>query len=254
MANKVDTWKQLMSAAVSMPRIKVNREKFLTKVLTPYCNAEKLSIAIKGMPANVVPLSVIDRLALAVINNHTMKVTGASVITGLGGMTTVPADIIQYYWHVFVLSQKLTYLYGFPDLCDEEGEMPEESQDLLTVFVAIMMGATMAGKGLQVIIECAAKQTTKKLPEMVVAEALYYPIVRQASKWIGRKLAKNNFARGMGKSIPLFSSLLSGVISFATFRPGALRLRNELRKETALLQEKEMAFISRPKAADDISR
>jgi hypothetical protein len=244
MANKVDTWNQLMSVAVTMPGVKVNREKFLTKVLKHYCNAEKLSIALKGMPVNVVPQRIIDNLATSTINWHTAKVTGASVATGLGGFMTIPADIIQYYWHVLVLSQKLTYLYGFPDLCDDDGNIPEDSQNLLTVFIAIMMGATIAGKGLQYIIERAARQATRTLPEIAVAETLYYPIIKQATKWIGKRLERNSITKSMRKSIPILGCLLSGTIAFATFRPGALRLMNELKRETILLQKKEMDLVS----------
>lgn len=241
MANEVNTWNQLMSVAVTMPGVKVNREKFLTKVLRSYCNTEKLSIALKGMPANVISLPIIDKIATSNINWHTVKVTGASVATGLGGFTTIPADIIQYYWHVLVLSQKLTYLYGFPDLCDEDGNMPAESQNLLSVFVAVMMGATIAGKGLQQIIEYTAKQTTRRLPEMALAETLYYPIIKQSIKWIGKKLAKNNLTKSMGKFIPVIGSVISGALTISTFKPGALKLRDELKQETIQLQNHLMA-------------
>lgn|SRR5574344_195316 len=243
MAKQVDTWNQLMSVAVSMPGVKVNREKFLKKALKPYCNAEKLGIALNGMPVNVISQQRIDKIATSKINWHTAKVTGTSFATGFGGFTTIPADIVQYYWHVLVLSQKLTYLYGFPDLCDQDGNMPKDSQDLLAVFIAIMMGATIAGKGLHKMIESIARRTAKRLPEMAVAETIYYPIVKQAIKWIGKKMAKNNVTKSVGKSIPLFGSVISGALTFTTFRIGASRLRNELKRETMLLQQKEMGFV-----------
>lgn len=243
MAKEVDTWSQLMSVAVTMPGVKVNREKFLTKVLRRHCNAEKLDIALKGMPVNVVSQRLIDNLAISVINWHTAKATGASVVTGLGGFMTIPADIIQYYWNMLILSQKLTYLYGFPDLCDDDGNLPEDSQNLLTVFIAIMMGATIAGKGLQYVIERAAKQATRTIPEIAVAETLYYPVIKQATKWIGKRLGRNSLTKSIRKSIPILGGLLSGTITFATFRPGAFRLMNELKRETVLLQKKEMEFV-----------
>ena len=35
---------------------------------------------------------------------------------------TIPADLAQDFWHAIVLSQKLAYLYGWPDLL-EDGEL-----------------------------------------------------------------------------------------------------------------------------------
>lgn len=232
-----------MSAVISMPRVKLNREKFLTRMLKPYCDDKHLSIALKGMPVNVVSMQTVDKLASACIKRHVMEVTSLSAITGFGGFTTIPTDVVQYFWHLFVLSQKLAYLYGFPDLCDEEGEMSMEAQNLLTLFVGIMLGATMAGKGVQYVIEQIAKQTTRRLPEVAMAKTLYLTIVRQVEKRIAEKLSKSAFSKGLEKSLPLIGCLLSGVITFTTFRPGASRLRKELKREMILLQNEELNYI-----------
>ena len=38
-------------------------------------------------------------------------------------VATIPADIIQYYSYTLRTTQKLLYLYGFPEIgSDEEGE------------------------------------------------------------------------------------------------------------------------------------
>ena len=42
------------------------------------------------------------------------------------------------------MSQKLAYLYGYPDLCDDEGELNDVATDLLTIFMGVMMGAPVA--------------------------------------------------------------------------------------------------------------
>jgi hypothetical protein len=70
-------------------------------------------------PYTVVSEQVIDKLARQCIRKHTALATTTSTIVGLpGGLTmaaALPADLVQYFYHVFVLSQKLAYLYGYPD-------------------------------------------------------------------------------------------------------------------------------------------
>lgn len=245
MSNETSTWNQLMSAAISMPGVKVNREKFLRKELKSYCTNEKIQIAIKEKPIKVLAPHVIDDLASSCINWHSLKVTGISAATGLGGFATIPADIVQYYWHVFVLCQKLAYLYGYPDLCDEEGNITEASQNMLTLFVGIMMGASAAGEGLKYITEQIVKQSVKRLPEMAIAKTVYYPIIRQVAKWIGVKLTKDTVAKGVGKALPVLGGIISGTLTLVTFKPGAEKLRKSLNDQMYIICEdnNDLSFI-----------
>ena len=137
MGNEVSVWNNIMSAAMDLPYSGVNREQFLRKELQQYCSPKDLKRAIKN-PVDVLTVKQIDNLAKACINNHLWKVSGLSFVAGLpGGLAmagTIPADVTQYFWHTLVVAQKLAYLYGFPDLRDENGKLTETSQDLLTIY------------------------------------------------------------------------------------------------------------------------
>ena len=115
MSSEVTIWNKVMGAALSMPGVKVDRDDFLKKELKNYCSPEQLNLAISNRPINGVSKEIIDRIANACINTHTTKVTTISAVAGIpGGFAmagTIPADMTQYYWHVFVLAQKLAYLY-----------------------------------------------------------------------------------------------------------------------------------------------
>lgn len=239
MSNEVSVWNKIMSTALSMPGVKVDRKEFLTRELSPYCSNDKIEIAIDQQPIKVVSQPIIDRIAKSCINNHTTKVTCLSAAAGIpGGLAmaaTIPADMGQYYWHVFALSQKLAYLYGFPDLCDEKGNLSESAQDMLTLFVGVMMGASAATQGIKYISEQLAKQVVKRLPQIALTKTFYYPIVKQVAKWIGVKLTKDAFAKGVGKAIPFIGGVISGALTLATFKPGANRLRNSLEDQMYLI-------------------
>lgn len=241
MSNEVTIWNKVMGAALSMPGVKVDRDDFLKKELKNYCSPEQLNLAISSRPINGVSKEIIDRIANACINSHTTKVTTISAVAGIpGGIAmagTIPADMAQYYWHVFVLAQKLAYLYGFPDLRDENGNLTDTASDMLTLFAGVMMGASAANQAIKGLAKEFAKQVIKRLPQKALTKTIYYPIIKQIAKWIGVKLTKDTFAKGLGKVIPILGGVISGGLTLATFRPSAKRLQHKLQEEMFVINE-----------------
>lgn len=241
MSSEVTIWNKVMGAALSMPGVKVDRDDFLKKELKNYCSPEQLNLAISNRPINGVSKEIIDRIANACINSHTTKVTTISAVAGIpGGFAmagTIPADMAQYYWHVFVLAQKLAYLYGFPDLRDENGNLTDTASDMLTLFVGVMMGASAANQAIKGLAKEFAKQVVKRLPQKALTKTMYYPIIKQIAKWIGVKLTKDTFAKGLGKVIPILGGVISGGLTLATFRPSAKRLQHKLQEEMFVINE-----------------
>lgn len=246
MADEITVWNKVMGAALAMPGVKVDRDNFLRTELKCYCSSEQLEQAVLGRPINSVSREVIDRVANACINSHTTKVTAISTVAGIPGgiviAATIPADMAQYYWHVFVLSQKLAYLYGFPDLRDENGNLTDAASDMLTLFVGVMMGASAANQAIKGIAKEFAKQVMKRLPQKALTKTVYYPIIKQIAKWIGVKLTKETFAKGLGKAIPILGGIISGTLTLATFRPSAKRLQHKLQEEMYLVSEKSQSM------------
>lgn len=241
MSSEVTIWNKVIGAALSMPGVKVDRDDFLKKELKNYCSPEQLNLAISNRPINGVSKEIIDRIANACINSHTTKVTTISAVAGIpGGFAmagTIPADMTQYYWHVFVLAQKLAYLYGFPDLRDENGNLTDTASDMLTLFVGVMMGASAANQAIKGLAKEFAKQVVKRLPQKALTKTMYYPIIKQIAKWIGVKLTKDTFAKGLGKVIPILGGVISGGLTLATFRPSAKRLQHKLQEEMFVINE-----------------
>lgn len=241
MSSEVTIWNKVMGAALSMPGVKVDRDDFLKKELKNYCSPEQLNLATSNRPINGVSKEIIDRIANACINSHTTKVTTIYAVAGIpGGFAmagTIPADMTQYYWHVFVLAQKLAYLYGFPDLRDENGNLTDTASDMLTLFVGVMMGASAANQAIKGLAKEFAKQVVKRLPQKALTKTMYYPIIKQIAKWIGVKLTKDTFAKGLGKVIPILGGVISGGLTLATFRPSAKRLQHKLQEEMFVINE-----------------
>ena len=220
-----------------MRYLQIKTSKLNLRNLNYNLSEEQVKQAVKERPTNIVSRDIIDKIANSCINSHTTKVTAISAAAGLpGGLAlaaTIPADLAQYYWHVFVLAQKLAYLYGFPDLRDEEGNLSDTACDILTLFVGVMMGTSIANQAVKNVSQELAKQVVKRLPQQALTKTAWYPLVKNVAKWIGIKLTKDLTAKGIGKMIPVLSALISGALTLATFRPCAKRLQRKL-QETAL--------------------
>ncbi|MBR1414919.1 MAG: hypothetical protein IJ570_03540 [Prevotella sp.] len=229
------TWNKVLNAVLELPGVKVDRVAFLRKELKDYCSASKLDMLESVRPYTIVSDRVIDTVARHCINRHTTLATTASTIAGLpGGLAmaaTIPGDITQYYYHVVVLSQKLAYLYGFPDFCDEEGELTDQASDLLTIFMGSMMGVKVADQGIAELAKGMAQQAVGRLPRVAITKAAIVPIAATIARVAGLKLSKEGLAKGVGKFIPIAGGFFSGSLTLFTFRPGAHRLRKRLKAQ-----------------------
>ncbi len=228
-------WNKILAAVLKMPGVKVNREAFLRKSLKNYCNEQRLDMLANVRPYTITTDDVIDQVATQCINYHTALATTGSTIAGLpGGLAmaaTLPGDLTQYYYHVVVLSQKLAYLYGFPDFCDENGELGETASELLTIFMGSMMGVKVADQGINELAKGLATSAVGRLPRLMLTKAAIYPVVMQVAKLVGAKLTKEGLAKTVGRFIPIAGGLFSGTVTLFTFKPGARRLQKRLRAQ-----------------------
>ena len=232
-----NSWDKVMNLALSMPMVKVDRNTFLMNEFSMYDNADQLR---DKRPIDLFDAEAIERAARGIINSHLAKATVASTAAGIpGGLAmaaTMPADIAQYYWHVLVVAQKLGYLYGWPDLLDDKGQITEGTRNVLTLFVGVMFGAQAASKLVGEIAKRVSLQAAKRLPQQALTKTIYYPVIKQVAKWIGVKMTKDTFGRSVGKAIPILGGVLSGAITAFSFKPMAEKLQKHLREEMPMMR------------------
>jgi hypothetical protein len=238
MEKEIIVWNNILSAVMRMPGVRVNRDAFLRKELKGYCNEQELEILDHVRPYSIVSDKTIDAVASSCIKFHTAMATTGSTIAGLpGGLAlaaTIPGDITQYYFHVVVLSQKLAYLYGFPDFFqsqDEQEELNDVACDMLTIFLGSMMGVKVADQGITEMAKGVAKTAIGRLPRLVITKTIIYPIAIQVAKLIGAKLSREGLTKTIGKFIPIAGGFFSGALTLFTFKPGADRLQKRLKAQ-----------------------
>lgn len=131
--------------------------------------------------------------------------------------------------------QKLLYLYGWPDLQNEQGELDDETAQILTLFTGVMMGSQAAAETVQRLSVEFAKQVAIRLPKKALTKYAVYNVAKQVAKWIGIKLTKDGFAKSVSKIIPLIGAPISAGVTYWTYKPMAKRLKKHLDEQLNLM-------------------
>lgn len=224
----------VIKSAVNCPGVKIDRRSFLKKELSKYYDEEIVLEAINTNPANAgIEISVIDNIAKACINYETNKVSGISALAGIpGGIAmfgTVTADMAQYFGHIIRILQKLMYLYGWGDIFNENGELDDATQNQLTLFIGVMFGVNTANSAVTKLAQNVALNFEKSLVRKSLTRGTIYPIVKKIARILGIKMTKQIFAKSVSKIIPIVGGGISGGLTYVTFKPSAIKLKNHLR-------------------------
>lgn len=234
-------WNEVLSAALAVPGVKINRDEFLIAAFTPYGTTEQARTLNQKRPIEAYSQRTLDEVANGIIRRHTAYVTTASTVAGLPGgwgmLVSIPADMAQFYAQLLIVAQKLAYIYGWPDLSDENNKLGDGALGILTLFVGIAFGVEGAEKAIQTVAATAAKHWTKKLPTMVLTKTAWYPIVKKVAAWLGIKITKDSVGKAVGKFIPLLGGVISGTVTYISFKPMAKRLKKELSLAQTIAQE-----------------
>ena len=249
----------LIIKAVKMPGVHIDRASFLRRELFKNHPKAVIDKAIETTPAEAgIPAAEIDRIADAVIRLERSGVSGISAALGAAGgwamAATIPADIIQYYGYTLRAVQKLLYLYGFPEIDGEEEGIQLDSETLneIILCLGVMNGVAGANTAIKAMAKALADGVEKQLMKKALTQGTIYPIVKQVMKWFGVTLTKATFAGVLKKAIPVVGGVIGGGITFATFRPCCLRLK-EVLQDTMLSNPNHVSSASEDLIANCIA-
>lgn len=222
----------VISTAIQVPGVKVNRELFLREQFKGLPRERMEEIIDLGPVAAGVDRSQLRKMSKKIINERTIISTGASFAAGLpGGLAmaaTIPADMLQFYGVALRMAQEIAYLYGEADLWNGEFLDNDKVTNQLILYCGVMLGASGAAQAVRVMSSALAKQLLKKLPQKALTKTFYYPIVKGIAKFFGVSMTKGIFAKGVSKAVPIIGGFVSGGITFATLRPMGQRLADTL--------------------------
>lgn len=221
--------------AIKTPGVHITRANFLKKELFKNYPQEVIDKAIETTPAQAgIPSNEIDKIADEIIKFERNCVSGISAALGAPGgwamAATIPADIVQYYGYTLRATQKLLYLYGFPEIdSDEEGlQLDSQTVNQIILCLGVMNGVAGANNAIKGMAKALAVGVEKKLLNTALTKGTFYPLVKTIAKWFGVKMTKTIFAGFFKKAIPIVGGVVGGGITFFSFKPCCFRLKNVL--------------------------
>ena len=228
----VEIWNKVLRASLSIPGARIDRASFLKKELSKRCPEQQVEAAINSTPSKAgITKSITSQIANGSIRLHLTQVTSLSFLAGLPGgwwmAGTIPADLAQFFYQAIQLSQKLAYIYGWPEFYIED-EVDDETLLEITLFIGVMFGAQAASKVIAELAERVSMQIATRLPKAALTEYGLYNLAKQVAKWIGVKLTKQSASRVASKIVPILGGIVSGGISYFTMRTMAKRLNRHL--------------------------
>ena len=248
----------LILMALKVPGVKINRDEFLQKELFKYCGQDVIDEAKNTTPAKAgIDPKLIDKIADDVIKFERNAVSGISVALGIPGgaamAATIPADIAQYYGYMLRAAQKMLYLYGFPELDTSDNKVMLDSETInsLTVCLGVMYGVAGANNAIKAMAKALATGVEKQLLKKALTKGTIYPIVKGIAKWFGVRMTKQVFAGFFKKAIPVVGGVIGGGLTFASFKPCCMRLKEAL-EDTRLSNPDHQETDEEVKLYDDI--
>lgn len=221
----------IITSAVQIPGVKVDRKKFLAETFANHDVAMEYIFDLGPIEAGV-SQEDLSKLANKLILSRTGQSSIASFVAGIpGGLAmaaTVPLDVLQFFGMAIRLAQELSYLYGADDLW-QNGQLDDEKvKNQLLLYCGVMFGVSGAVSGVRVLSTQIAKTTLKKLPQKALTKTFWYPMIKQIGKAIGVKVTKSTVAKGISNAIPVIGGVISGSMNFASMLPMANRLQSTL--------------------------
>ncbi len=223
---------RVVNESLKLPIVKVNRSEFLVKVFGD--KVEDVNQLIEEGPQAFLSIDDLDRAANNRIYSIVAQSSTLSFATGLPGgiamAATIPADITQFYGYSLKLAQEVSYIYGYEDIWNQQGELTKEAKETLILYLGIMLGVSTASSAVRVLSGKLSVQALKKIPQKALTKTIYYPVIKKVLAVFGTKLTKATFAKGVSKMVPVVGGVVSGGLNYFSMKPMATKLKNELRK------------------------
>lgn len=228
-----DATLQMVETVTKLPIIRVDREDFLRKQFakSPYIE----QILTKG-PQSVYTVESLRKKASEVIKSSTNKTSITSFVSGLQSNPVIMvaaggADVIQYFGFALNMAQQIAYLFGEDELFDgSSNQISEYAKVRIIAYLGAMFGAGGAASLIANTSKIAGANIGKKVAAQALTKTAWYPLLKKVGAIIGQKITKKTVEKTITKAVPVVGGIVSGGLTYVTFRPMGNRLADVLVK------------------------
>lgn len=221
---------QTIGAVAKLPVVRVDRAAFLRR---HFASSPHLDVILASGPQAVYSTESLRAKANSIIKNSAAKTSAASFAAGLPGNPAIMvaaggADVAQYFGFAINLAQQLAYLFGEDELFDGGGQLPEAAQMRVIAYLGAMFGAAGAAALVSQTSRLAGANIGKRVAAQALTKTAWYPLVKKVGAMIGQQVTKKTVEKTITKAVPVVGGVVSGGLTYVTFRPMGNRLADAL--------------------------
>ncbi len=229
----MSVYDKLMRLSLRIPFVKVDKEKYLRGKFEKQLTEEQLRMVLEQRPLFVLPMDEVKSTAKKEICRHALWVMLLSIVAAIpqsGWLMWlgIAFDFIQFQLFVFVVLQKLLYLYGCKSLSTREEGLDSSADWILLLISTVMIGKHQLVRMAKSATGMAVKQVIQRFAVRMLTKLMVFNVLRQGAKWFGIVLTKEMVINSMDLIVPALCAIISGLISLWLFLPMTKRLQNHL--------------------------
>lgn len=218
---------QTVGAVARLPIVRVDREAFLRK---EFAGSPHIEAIMEKGPHSVFTPEALEKRAKVIVRNATVKTSAVSFAAGLPANPALmlpagAADVASFFGFAINMAQQIAYLFGEDDIFDGAGEdISEEAKIRIVAYLGAMFGASGAAALVNQVSAQAGAAIGKKVASQALTQTVWYPTLKKTGALIGQKITKKTVEKTITKAVPVVGGVVSGGLTFVTFRPMGHRL------------------------------
>lgn len=229
------TFDKVQAQAFKLPFVRIDKAQYLTKTLKGHCTEKELEQAISTSPVDVLGLEEVRKLSKKCIWKHAIATSLFSAIAVAPSNTYLQwallvCDLIQFQIMVYIVAQKLMYLYGHK-LKEGDKEGSTKAAVVIATVSAIMIGTHRISQTMKSAVGATARRAVLQISARAGNRIIAVKFVQQTLKWCGIEVTKNTLMISLEFFVNALCISISGLVSFWLIYPMCKRLVKHLEED-----------------------
>ncbi|MCQ2219492.1 MAG: hypothetical protein MJZ33_13590 [Paludibacteraceae bacterium] len=224
----------IMKATLRLPFARLERDEYLRSVLK-HLPQDEIESSITTSPSDVMEAEKLSDLAKKEANKNIWFATLTSFVTALPTnwlmWPAIVIDLVLFQIQVFLISQKLLYLYGEKDLALSNLERKEKANRLMLIVSTIMIGKQKLSRAAKTATGMLVKQLIERYGTRLLSKFIIFNTLRQIAKWMGISFTKAMLLDSINLLIPITCAAISALVSYLLIAPMAKKLHKHLKED-----------------------